>query len=423
MPRSIAASTVRRNARVPSRWPSLTGSPRAVAQRPFPSRMIATERGTSSGSTGCCARPRALFRNRTRSPDLSRTARATQSTQRRAEGERQEEGRQHLEQLFADDHDAKTVPRVRMRVDLERLERLRDDPADGRREEEPERRSYSPKVARGRDPGDSRQKRHRQVEELPVDPGVVLEMLVHLGNLVEREQDEEHREDLPRQRSPGLGAPHEVGEERDDEPEQSREQGGNVVLAVEVEQPQRVFVREPQDPHDNQERDRRPDEERPSPRIDSERKPLRRVEDLSHQTSVISASLRLTKSSILLVCSSVAFWTRSSARRSSSSPTSPFVFSSFRCLSASRLTLRTATLPSSAIWRTIFTSSLRRSSVSCGIGRRITLPSFDGVRPSSDSWIARSISLIELGSNGCTVSMRGSGTLIVASWLSGVFCP
>ena len=60
---------------------------------------------------------------------------------------------------------------------------------------------------------------------------------------------------------------------------------------------------------------------------------------------------------------------------------------------ASRRTLRTATRPSSARWRTTLTSSLRRSSVSCGIGRRMSLPSFDGVRPRSDSWIARSIAL------------------------------
>jgi hypothetical protein len=51
------------------------------------------------------------------------------------------------------------------------------------------------------------------------------------------------------------------------------------------------------------------------------------------------------------------------------------------------------------------------------------LPSFDGVSPRSDCWIARSIELTELGSNGCTVSMRASGTLIVASCLSGVGVP
>ena len=66
---------------------------------------------------------------------------------------------------------------------------------------------------------------------------------------------------------------------------------------------------------------------------------------------------------------------------------------------------------------------LRRSSVSCGIGSRIILPSFEGVSPSSDSWSARSIDLIELGSYGWIVSRRGSGTLIVESWFSGVSWP
>src|SRR5215213_7434033 len=50
MPRSIAASTARRTARVPSRCPSATGRPRRSAQRALPSRMIATLRATSGGS-------------------------------------------------------------------------------------------------------------------------------------------------------------------------------------------------------------------------------------------------------------------------------------------------------------------------------------------------------------------------------------
>ena len=37
--------------------------------------------------------------------------------------------------------------------------------------------------------------------------------------------------------------------------------------------------------------------------------------------------------------------------------------------------------------------------------------------------IAFSIAFSELGSNGWTVSIRGSGTLIVASWFSGVGVP
>ena len=59
MPRSPAARTVRRNASTPRRWPSTRGRPRAAAQRPLPSMMMATCRGTSKPSlpagSGCVA--------------------------------------------------------------------------------------------------------------------------------------------------------------------------------------------------------------------------------------------------------------------------------------------------------------------------------------------------------------------------------
>src|SRR5690606_9867182 len=41
MPRSPAARTVRRSASTPARWPAARGRPRALAQRPLPSMMIA----------------------------------------------------------------------------------------------------------------------------------------------------------------------------------------------------------------------------------------------------------------------------------------------------------------------------------------------------------------------------------------------
>jgi hypothetical protein len=47
MPRSIAARTVLRSASTPRRWPSTRGRPRAAAQRPLPSMMMATCRGMS----------------------------------------------------------------------------------------------------------------------------------------------------------------------------------------------------------------------------------------------------------------------------------------------------------------------------------------------------------------------------------------
>jgi len=42
MPESGAASTMRRTASTPARWPAARGIPREVAQRPLPSMMIAT---------------------------------------------------------------------------------------------------------------------------------------------------------------------------------------------------------------------------------------------------------------------------------------------------------------------------------------------------------------------------------------------
>ncbi len=51
------------------------------------------------------------------------------------------------------------------------------------------------------------------------------------------------------------------------------------------------------------------------------------------------------------------------------------------------------------------------------------LPSLFGVRPMSDSRIARSIAFTEFLSYGCTVSRRASGAETVASCLSGVIAP
>ena len=89
----------------------------------------------------------------------------------------------------------------------------------------------------------------------------------------------------------------------------------------------------------------------------------------------------------------------------------------------SRRTLRIATFPSSATRRTTFTRSLRRSSVRAGIGSRTSLPSLDGVRPRSDSWMARSMFLIAPGSKGWTTRSRASGAEIDARLFSGVGVP
>src|SRR6201989_1186855 len=50
MPSSCAARTTRRKASTPRRGPSARGRPRAAAQRPLPSMMIATCNGVSEGS-------------------------------------------------------------------------------------------------------------------------------------------------------------------------------------------------------------------------------------------------------------------------------------------------------------------------------------------------------------------------------------
>src|SRR5215210_5044633 len=140
-------------------------------------------------------------------------------------------------------------------------------------------------------------------------------------------------------------------------------------------------------------------------------------------TSRISCSLPASAVSMSPTWESVSFWSSDSARCSSSEPTSPSLFSSRRSCITSRRTFRTATLPCSAMLWTIFTSSLRRSSVSSGIESRITWPSFDGVRPTSDSRIAFSIALIEFLSYGVIVRRRASLAEICESCLSGVTAP
>ncbi len=52
MPISPAARTVLRNASTPRRCPSPRGNPRADAQRPLPSMMMATCRGVANADNG-----------------------------------------------------------------------------------------------------------------------------------------------------------------------------------------------------------------------------------------------------------------------------------------------------------------------------------------------------------------------------------
>ena len=85
--------------------------------------------------------------------------------------------------------------------------------------------------------------------------------------------------------------------------------------------------------------------------------------------------------------------------------------------------LRIAILAFSPTFFTSLANSLRVSSVSAGITKRITEPSLAGLIPRSDSLMARSISAIDPLSNGEIKRTRASGTVIEANWLSGVGAP
>src|SRR5947209_8735915 len=66
MPRPGAASTVRRSAWVPARWPAMAGRPRRRAQRPLPSMMMATAVADSGSGCSTDESRRSLMRRRRR---------------------------------------------------------------------------------------------------------------------------------------------------------------------------------------------------------------------------------------------------------------------------------------------------------------------------------------------------------------------
>ena len=98
-------------------------------------------------------------------------------------------------------------------------------------------------------------------------------------------------------------------------------------------------------------------------------------------TCMISASLVFSISSMRLIAASVKPWTSVPPFFSSSSLMSEAFSAAFRSAMASRRTLRTAMRFSSAYLPAILTSSLRRSSVSGGIGTRRVWPSVIGFKP------------------------------------------
>jgi len=89
----------------------------------------------------------------------------------------------------------------------------------------------------------------------------------------------------------------------------------------------------------------------------------------------------------------------------------------------SRRTLRTATRAFSASCRSTFVISRRRSSVSGGMGMRITVPAVIGVSPRSDLKIAFSIACTTLFSHGEMTSVRPSSTAMLATCCSGTSEP
>src|SRR6185312_10529676 len=137
----------------------------------------------------------------------------------------------------------------------------------------------------------------------------------------------------------------------------------------------------------------------------------------------ISFSLAWASSSISLIVSSVSFCTSCSRRLRSSSLMSCFFSSCFKWSMPSRRTLRAAMRAFSAYWPTSLASSLRRSSVSSGIGRRITCPSTIGLIPSPALRIAFSTGWTFERSHTWTDSIRGSGVETVATWFSGMLDP
>ena len=89
----------------------------------------------------------------------------------------------------------------------------------------------------------------------------------------------------------------------------------------------------------------------------------------------------------------------------------------------SRRTLRTATRACSAYWPATLARSRRRSSFSSGIGRRRIVPSICGLMPRPELRIALSTAPTSDLSQTLTSTMRGSGTVMVPSWFTGIGLP
>ena len=141
------------------------------------------------------------------------------------------------------------------------------------------------------------------------------------------------------------------------------------------------------------------------------------------QTDISSASLPLITSSTSLIAPSVIFWISVSVRLASSSVICLSFSSSLTWWLASRRMLRIATFASSPSPCTTLARSLRRSSVSAGMLRRITVPAVFGVRPRSEARIAFSTGPTICFSHGVMVIERASVTATLATCASGMSEP
>src|SRR6185503_3548188 len=149
---------------------------------------------------------------------------------------------------------------------------------------------------------------------------------------------------------------------------------------------------------------------------------LGRGVELAH-TAIRSFSLSATSLSMSAIALSVIFWISASARLSSSSLTSCFLARSLMWVMASRRMLRTATLAFSPSCFTILVISRRRSSVSGGIGTRMTSPEVAGFTPRSESRMAFSTAWTIFLSHGWIWMVRASASVTFATCGIGVSVP
>src|SRR3989442_1359640 len=155
-----------------------------------------------------------------------------------------------------------------------------------------------------------------------------------------------------------------------------------------------------------------------------EEPPVRSLAFPGHDhTCIKSFSLEAITSSTFFTPLSTSVCNFSIAFLASSSVSSPSLTASSIISFASRRSLRMAILCSSPLCLTSLTNSLRRSSVSGGIGTRTTSASDWALTPSPAALMAFSITGIIDFSQGLITISRGSATVTLETLLSGDICP